>query len=169
MKYLLLVLGLSLFGFLPQMVEAQSAVAFGASLGANFSEPGVFIRTQRLVQPRLTAAATFNYYFVNPQVPTFNADLDVHYATRPPLEGRKFDTYLILGAHLGQRAFEARQFDRYTDWGMNVGAGGNFYVGGATYFGELKYVVWGPGAQLSVGVLIPFAKKRKVDLVGRYV
>lgn len=142
-------------------MEAQSAVAFGGNLGTNFSEPGVFIRTQFLVQPRVTAAATFNYYFVNPKVITLNVDLDVHYATRPPLEGRKFDSYLILGAHLGQRAFEAREYDRYTDRGMNVGAGSNLYVGGATFFGELKYVVWGPGAQLSVGVLIPFVKKVK--------
>jgi hypothetical protein len=161
MKHLLLVLFFTQLAFLPQTMEAQSAVAFGGNLGANFSEPGVFIRTQFLVQPRVTALATFNYFFVNPEVITLNVDLDVHYAIRAPLEGRKFDPYLILGAHLGQRAFEARQFDRYTDWGMNVGAGGNFYVGGATFFGELKYVVWGPGAQLSVGVLIPLVKKIK--------
>lgn len=158
MKHLFLVLSLALWGFLPQSAEGQFTIALGASAGANFSEPGVLLRTQFKAAPSVTTAATFNYYFVNSPVTTVSLDLDIHYGARPRNRRRKFDPYLIVGAHLGQRAFKEKEDDPYTDWGINAGAGGSIYTKRVSFFGELKYVLWGPGAQLSAGVLVPLAK-----------
>jgi hypothetical protein len=161
MKHLFLILSFLFLGLLPQAMEAQSSFGIGGSLGADFSEPGLLIRTKFRVHSRWAAVGTFNYYFTTSEVTTLNIYLDVHYGIKQPVEGRKIDSYLILGAHLGQRAFEARQDDRYTDWGMNAGIGLNLHTGGPTFFGELKYVFWGPGAQLVAGVLIPLSGKSK--------
>jgi hypothetical protein len=168
MKTILYTLVFILVTLAPQTVEAQLSFGGGTAFTANISEPGVFVRSQYPLSRLLTVAVSFNFFFTDSEVTTLNGDFDVQYALPDLFENKeeKLKPYILMGGHLGQRAFEARKDDRYTDRAINAGVGLRYVKPRVTYLTELKYNLRGPGIQVSAGVLFALGEDNFARDVG---